>query len=176
MPNRTLKQLRLAHAWHCASSAKEELGGNYDDYVNAVKNLPAQIRGNGLGQALAHLVAECSDAPEGHLYRHVESWLTDRAELEDAGAVEEDSEGTYADRPDDEEDEAQTPLIYRITQSDSVRYRRGMAEALDYLSVLCDTAGAVKAGPFEASEGDSDGHDDERASSSGETFSETNAP
>lgn len=153
MPNRTLNQLRLEHAWRCAIDAKAELGEKYDGYTNAVKNLPAQITGNGLGEALAYLAANGRTKngelkkPEGHLYRHVESWLTDRAELED----EDPPKGSYAERPRGEKDDARTRLIYRIARADSILYRRGISEALAYLSVLRSTAGAVKVGPFEAS-------------------------
>jgi CRISPR/Cas system CMR-associated protein Cmr5 small subunit len=156
MPSQTLKQLRLEHAWTCASAAKEKLGGDYDSYIDAVKNLPAQITGNGLGQALAYLAAEGLGSPEGHLYRHVESWLTDRSELEDADAPK----GSYAERPDGENDGARTKLIYRIAQESSTTCRRGTSEALDYLAVLRFAAGAVKVGPFDSAErGDTDDED-----------------
>lgn len=153
MPRRTLKQLRLEHAWKCASDAKEAMGAQYDGYTNAVKNLPGQITGNGLGQALAYLAAEGLgnegeiQKPDGYLYRHMESWLTDRAELGDTNAPK----GSYSEPPDGESNTASTKLIYRIAMSSCRHYRRGTAEALDYLAVLRYVAGAVKTGPFEAS-------------------------
>lgn len=161
IPNRSLKQLRLEHAWHCADAAKDELGDQYESYTNAVKNLPTQIRGNGLGQALAYLAAEGLDKdgepknPEGHLYYHVESWLTDREELEDPDEPEDTiiPEGSYADRADGENDDASTKLIYRIAQESSTRYRRGTSEALDYLAVLRFVSEAVGLGPFDGPEG-----------------------
>ena len=158
MPHRTLQQLRTEHAWRCATRAKKQMAGEYDSYVNAVKNLPAQITANGLGQALAYLAAEGlaengepSD-PEGYLYKHVESWLTDREELGDTKV----SDGAYAEQPAEERSTASTKLIYRIAQGSSTRYRRGTSEALDYLAVLRFASEAVALGPYDGAEGVND--------------------
>lgn len=154
MPHRTLQQLRLEHAWRCASDTKRQIEGEYGDFVNAVKNLPVQISANGLGQALAYLAAEGLGengdpvGPEGYLYRHVESWLTDREELEDAKAPK----GAYAKQPDEESERASTKLIYRVAQGSSTRYRRGTSEALDYLAVLRFVSEAVGLGPYDGPE------------------------
>lgn len=151
MPHRTLQQLRLEHAWRCASDTKRQIEGEYDDFVNAVKNLPVQITANGLGQALAYLAAEGLGEngdpvdPEGYLYRHVESWLTDREELEDPTAPK----GTYARQPDEESESVSTPLVYRVAQGSSTRYRRGTSEALDYLAMLRFVSEAVGLGPYD---------------------------
>lgn len=177
LPNRTLKQLRLEHAWHCADAAKEELSDQYESYARAVKNLPTQIRGNGLGQALAYLATEGLDKdgkpkkPEGYLYYHVESWLTDREEIEDTGEPGDTTipKGSYVDRADGENDDASTKLIYRIARESSIRYRRGTSEALDYLAVLRFVAEAVEVGPFEPSE---EVADEDGITSSSEPFSQ----
>jgi CRISPR/Cas system CMR-associated protein Cmr5 small subunit len=148
----------MEHAWRCASDTKEEIEGEYDEFINAVKNLPAQITTNGLGQALAYLAAEGLGEngkptdPEGYLYQHVESWLTGREELGDA----EVSDGAYAEQPAEERSTASTKLIYRIAQGSSTRYRRGTSEALDYLAVLRFASEAVALGPYDGAEGVND--------------------
>lgn len=49
----TLEQMRAQDAWNCTGKAQQELGKNYDKYVNASKGLPALIMNSGLMQVLA---------------------------------------------------------------------------------------------------------------------------
>ena len=157
MTNRTLEQLRAAHAWDCATAtskhieviakksssrdpakAKQEAKDHYESYVNEIKKLPARIRTNGLGPALAYLAAKgkLSDTkPEGRLYKNLASWLTRPA----------DPRGPYAQ--DGKADITDTQLLHTIHEEDSRRYRWATTEALAYLVQLKLLADALQAVP-----------------------------
>jgi CRISPR-associated protein Cmr5 len=86
MKHNDVARLRADHALdeieaYCAKEANVRLA-----YLSYIKSLPATIRSNGLGQALAMLLArggQSSDAGQGgnapaayrHLYDHVERWF-----------------------------------------------------------------------------------------------------
>lgn len=87
MKHNDMARLRANHALAAIERyAKESTGDQKTAYLSYVKSLPATIRGNGLGQALAMLLARTGQDTEagqggrapaayGHLYRHVEDWF-----------------------------------------------------------------------------------------------------
>jgi CRISPR-associated protein Cmr5 len=49
----TLEQKRAQFAWECAQKSKQEMKGNYKQYADAAKGLPALIMNSGLMQVMA---------------------------------------------------------------------------------------------------------------------------
>ena len=87
MKHNDTARLRAEHAL-AAISAYQGKGQVKTAYVSYVKSLPATIRSNGLGQALAMLLARAgqdTEAGQGgrapaayrHLYDHIERWFQD---------------------------------------------------------------------------------------------------
>jgi CRISPR-associated protein Cmr5 len=87
MKHNDTARLRANHALALIEAyAKNEKDQVRSAYLSYVKSLPATIRSNGLGQALAMLLARAGQDTEagqggrapaayGHLYRHVEDWF-----------------------------------------------------------------------------------------------------
>ena len=134
---RTLEQRRAQDA--LAAVRKLEEDGSYGKYVSYVKGLPAAILQNGLGQALATLLAgaklnkrerrsEDERAREA-LYRHLSAWLRRDA-----------PEAPYRKHAD---------LMEAVIANDEDHYLRAQAEALAYLTWLKKLAVAYlrEAGP-----------------------------
>jgi CRISPR-associated protein Cmr5 len=119
-----LDLLRARAALQAIDSLKDT---GYGNYVSYVEGLPATILQNGLGQALATLLAGAkltepankrSDDERAHetLYRQTQAWLC--------------RPGGDAPYPD------QIDLMHAITQADEDAYLRAQAEALAYLRWL----------------------------------------
>ncbi|PUB72160.1 MAG: type III-B CRISPR module-associated protein Cmr5 [gamma proteobacterium symbiont of Ctena orbiculata] len=109
----------------------EKCQGN--KYTSYVKGLPASILQNGLGQAMATLLAASKGKPaiennqvkDAHrlLYNHMQAWL-----------CRNDVNAPYpVDDPIGDED---TVLLNKLTGSDEASYIRAQAEALAYLNWL----------------------------------------
>ena len=64
-PRQTLEQQRAQDAWDCASRACQQLGKDYDRYVNLAKSVPALIMNSGLMQVLAFLYEKSLDKKAG---------------------------------------------------------------------------------------------------------------
>lgn len=65
----TLDQQRAAFAWDKVNA----LGGGLGDYLSLVRQLPAMVQTNGLGQTLAFLLIQ--DGAKYRLYEHLQDWL-----------------------------------------------------------------------------------------------------
>lgn len=112
---KTLDQKRAGHALEQINAIRGKDCGHYVSYVSS---LPATIVMNGLGQALATLLAKSKnepDDPHRMLYAHVASWLADQ--IDELG-------GGPAD------------VIKRLMENDQRVYLRAQAEALAYLHWL----------------------------------------
>lgn len=116
--NATLDQRRARHALDCVRRLQDRDPGHYVSYVSS---LPATIVMNGLGQALATLLAKAGrkkkpeDDPHYFLYQHVAGWLTQQI-------------GPLAGEPD--------RFIDRLMDNDQNVYLRAQAEAMAYLHWL----------------------------------------
>lgn len=64
-PRQTLEQRRAQDAWDCANRACQQLGKDYDGYVNLAKSVPALIMNSGLMQVLAFLYEKSLDKKTG---------------------------------------------------------------------------------------------------------------
>lgn len=111
------KSLELRRAEH-ALQAVEALKGKQKDthYVSYVKALPANILQNGLGQALAMLLAAAKgkqDEPHKQLYNQMQAWLC----------------GEHDDAPY----RGESKLIDAIAAGSETQYLHAHAEALAYL-------------------------------------------
>lgn len=125
---RTLEQRRAAHALEAIRSL--EMSGKYGNYVSYVKGLPATILQNGLGQAMATLLAGAKgNEQDAHrrLYDHLQCWLC-RSEPEAPYSRDQD-------------------LLAAITGHDEAHYLRAQAEALAYLTWLKKLAVAYLRAP-----------------------------
>lgn len=72
---KTIDMQRAEHAYGKVESLIE--GVDYGKYVSYVKGIPATILQNGLGQAMATLLAAAKGKTDGHrlLYDHIEDWF-----------------------------------------------------------------------------------------------------
>lgn len=114
----------------------EALPDDVKKYTSYVKGLPAAILQNGLGQAMATLLAASKGKPamkdgavnKAHrlLYNHLQQWLCGSNRL--SPYCEEDKD---KDIPHDS-----TILMTSITEGDESAYIRAQAEALAYLNWL----------------------------------------
>jgi CRISPR-associated protein Cmr5 len=130
MPEQSLSQQRAKHALAAIRDLENKEYGHYVSYVNG---LPAAILQNGLGQALATLLAgaklakklnqrsEDEQARES-LYHQISTWLCDSNE-----------DAPYSNRND---------VLEAITLQDEDGYLRAQAEALAYLEWLKKFANA----------------------------------
>jgi CRISPR-associated protein Cmr5 len=74
---RTLDQLRAAHSYEVVKKRQGD-SKKADDYASYVIRLPADILINGLGQALAQLLAAAKrnhDDPHRWVYEDLQEWL-----------------------------------------------------------------------------------------------------
>ncbi|SHF24080.1 CRISPR/Cas system CMR-associated protein Cmr5, small subunit [Seinonella peptonophila] len=95
-----------------------ELMQKADDYASYVVSLPADIRMNGLGQALAQLLAavkDQSDDPHYWLYRDLQTWLCRHDPL--------------APYPTTKEQD----LLQSIVSHDRIRYQQAISETMAWL-------------------------------------------
>lgn len=113
----TLMQLRAGNALKRVKELENETGKarRNNDYAQTVSGFPAMIIANGLGQALATLLASGKEH-EKKLYEHLQAWL---CEGFDKAPYHED-----------------TNLITSILEHDRASYIRAQVEALEWLSWL----------------------------------------
>ena len=119
----SLDQRRAKHALKCIKEREKD--AKQSDYLSYVKALPATILQNGLGQAMATLLAASKGKEkDAHycLYEDVQSWLCDSSE--------------------DEIFPNQRDLLEAITQNDQQHYLKAQAEAQAYLIWLKKFAAA----------------------------------
>ncbi len=115
----TIEQQRASHA---LTKVKDTADKEYGHYVSYVSAFPATIVMNGLGQALAMLLAAAgrktdpAKDPHRWLYDHVASWLAEQ--IPDLGGENTDC------------------VIERLMNSDQTVYIRAQAEAMAYLQWL----------------------------------------
>jgi CRISPR-associated protein Cmr5 len=134
----TLEQQRAAHALTQIDGVKnEKLAGDYKSYA---ESLPATIVMNGLGQALATLLAAAkgkagNEDAHRRLFDHLEDWLCD---AKPAVGL-------------------QKPLINALVDCDQSTYCHAQAEALSYLVWLKKFAQAFLANDKSAAKGANDG-------------------
>jgi CRISPR-associated protein Cmr5 len=105
---------RAEHALQAVENIKDKNIGHYVSYVQA---LPANILQNGLGQALATLLAASKgkeEDPHHRLYEQIQSWL-----------CRTDEDAPYAGKP--------KKLMKAITEGNEQAYLHAHAEALAYL-------------------------------------------
>jgi CRISPR-associated protein Cmr5 len=115
--NQTIDMQRARHAYEKVMNLQKQKYGNYVSYV---KGLPATILQNGLGQAMATLLAAAKDNKEdAHkiLYCHLQDWLCQGH--------------PYAD-----ETTGEKKLMQQITSHGEKEYLVAQAESLAYLNWL----------------------------------------
>lgn len=118
---RSLEQERAEHALRAIKELEKKGVGQYGHYVSYVSSLPATIVMNGLGQALATLLAKAGrkkdsrQDPNHFLYEHVASWLARQID-----ELEGNADG----------------VIDRLMENDQQVYLRAQAEAMAYLHWL----------------------------------------
>lgn len=113
---KSLDLQRAAHALKAIEDLKEN-NNKLGHYVSYVRALPANILQNGLGQALATLLAAAKgkhDDPHHRLHDQVQAWL----------CREGDPDAPYAGKPH---------LLKAITEGSEQTYLHAHAEALAYL-------------------------------------------
>jgi len=113
-PSTTLDQQRAAHALARVEAVAVARGGP-GHYGSHVAELPAMIASNGLGQALATLLAKArgrANDPHAWLYNHVADWLS-RQVPELAGEA--------------------SGLLQRLMDNDQRVYLRAQVEAMAYV-------------------------------------------
>ncbi|SEN68942.1 type III-B CRISPR module-associated protein Cmr5 [Lihuaxuella thermophila] len=117
----TLDQKRAMHSLERVKEIekkhKNQGNGQFaDDYAGYVVRLPADILSNGLGQALAQLLAAAKDKkedPHRLVYQDLQSWL-----------CRDDEKAPYPGAAD---------LLEAIVSNDRRRYQWALAEALAWL-------------------------------------------
>jgi CRISPR-associated protein Cmr5 len=128
MPEQSLSQRRAKHALAAIRELEKKSYGHYVSYVNG---LPAAILQNGLGQALATLIAGAKikennrsedEKAREYLYHQVSTWLCEARE-----------DAPYPDQSD---------ILDAITQQNEDAYLLAQAEALAYLDWLKKFANA----------------------------------
>ena len=120
----SLDQRRAKHALDCIKKRQKD-GTKQSDYLSYVKALPATILQNGLGQAMATLLAAAKGKEEDsyyHLYEDVQNWL--------CGG---DQESPFPNKEN---------LLEAITSNDQQHYLKAQAEAQAYLIWLKKFAAA----------------------------------
>ena len=125
MTEQSLDQRRAKHALDCIKKRQKDGKKQQSDYLSYVKALPATILQNGLGQAMATLLATAKgkeDDPHHRLYGDVQSWL-----------CSDDEDAPFPNKGD---------LLEAITRSDQQHYLKAQAEAQAYLIWLKKFAAA----------------------------------
>ncbi len=120
MTEQSLDQRRAKHALDRIKEQQNRPKQAESEYLSYVKALPATILQNGLGQAMATLLAatkgkdvnEKKNDPHYQLYNDVQSWLC----------------GGYEDAPFSNGD-----LLQAITENDQRHYLRAQTEAQAYI-------------------------------------------
>lgn len=80
MSDRTLEQRRAAFA--LKQLMKHAENGDYGNYAGRIKNFPASVLSNGLGQALATLLAKSkNDNGCKLLYADLQAWMCDENDI-----------------------------------------------------------------------------------------------
>jgi CRISPR-associated protein Cmr5 len=116
----TWDQVRAQDAWRKTQEIKSSYPKKADDYATYVTNMPASILINGLGQAVAQLLAAAKRQEnfkeDAHylLYLHTQSWLCG-----------EEKRSPYP---------AGTDLVEAIIHSDRQRYQKATKEILAWLN------------------------------------------
>jgi len=121
MDNQSIDMQRAKHAYKQVMDIQKNT--KYGHYVSYVKGLPATILQNGLGQALATLLAAAKgkkEEPHRLLYNQIEDWLCKSNEL-----------SPYQSNGDNN-----NLLMQQITENDEDSYLYAQAEVLAYLSWL----------------------------------------
>lgn len=117
-PSRSTEQRRAASALRAVrrvGDGEPRVAAEYRSYVAA---LPATVRGNGLGQAMATLLAQargCTDTGHALLYQHLSDWLC--------------GGDPYSPYPSGD-------LLEHLIEHDQRRYVLAQSEALAYLEWL----------------------------------------
>ena len=118
--SRTLEQKRAQHALNEVRRFKRELSPEErQKFVSYVESLPANILANGLGQAMAMLLAQANgvkDDPHYRLYGVLQEWLTRNEE-----------QAPYRQERD---------LMDALVARGRAEYLRAQTEALSYLEWL----------------------------------------
>ncbi|RPF46999.1 CRISPR-associated Cmr5 family protein [Thermodesulfitimonas autotrophica] len=113
----TLEQKRAKHALDKVRNIKDNYRGEQqENFVSYVERLPATILTNGLGQAMAMLLAQAKNKEESAhylLYNALKDWL-----------CRNDPEAPYKGESD---------LMAAIVSHDRAAYLRAQVEALAYL-------------------------------------------
>lgn len=138
-----LEQQRAEKAWAQVSGVD---GNKGKEYHTLVRQAPAMIKMNGVGQMLAFLLAkEKKDAQDvrqknkdqlgapGLLYKHLEEWL-----IGDEGGTStvEDERIRHLKAPIPWKKTDKPTVIQRVVEEDSTIYRQATREALAYLGWL----------------------------------------
>jgi len=130
MKERSLDQHRAEAALTCIRQVEQVPGRTVQaEYLSYSKALPATILQNGLGQAMAALLAASKNNerdPHRLLYRHLEGWL-----------CREHEEAPYAKKKD---------LMEAIINHEQANYLCAQAEAQAFLSWLKKFASAYLKG------------------------------
>ncbi len=118
--SRTLEQKRAQHALDKVRSFRRELSAeDRQKFVSYVESLPANIMANGLGQAMAMLLAQAKgaeDDPHCLVYKVIQEWLTRNEE-----------QAPYRQERE---------LMDAIVSRSRADYLRAQTEALSYLEWL----------------------------------------
>jgi len=112
--NENLDLKRAKHALDAIKRLQEDNG--FEKYTSYVKALPATILQNGLGQAMATLLAKGEEGDHRLLYDHVKEWLCSN-----------DEASVY---------QGKSCLMTAITDEGEEKYLWAQAEALAYLTWL----------------------------------------
>ncbi len=124
MTDQSLDQRRAKHALDCIKKRQKD-GTKQSDYLSYVKALPATILQNGLGQAMATLLAASKGKEKDshrRLYQDVQSWLCG-----------DDEDAPFPNKGD---------LLEAITSNDQQHYLKAQAESQAYLVWLKKFAAA----------------------------------
>lgn len=153
--HQTIEQRRAQAAWTFAQTAQEKFKkkDEFKGYVNLVKNISAMIMTNGLGQALAFLVAKAKiesnkktqakwvnqNNMHGLLYTQLENWLIK------ADSPDDPYHAPYSTPPKNKDETKEpTRLLFRLIHHDSTTYRRATLETLAFCTWLKSFADALQ--------------------------------
>ena len=121
--SQSLDQKRAKAAWEAVTKARDQLKGDFKEYVSLVKKFPALMMRNGLGPAVAFLMSKAKkkeESPHGLLKKHIEEWLCQKA-----------LHSPYYTSAAKKES-----LVEAITERSSMEYFLASEEALLYLQWL----------------------------------------
>jgi len=117
--SQTLEQNRAAYALSAINGFR---GDEEEKYSTLIKRLPAMVINNGLGQALAYLLADDEnkqEKPSWHLYKCLETWIIKEQKI-------------YSDGD----------LIKLLMRGDRNKYMHAQAETLNLLTWMTKFADA----------------------------------